>query len=290
MTITIAIANNKGGVGKTAFTVQTAAALARAGKRVLVVDFDPQANTSRRLGVEWNQDDQSLTINEAVKAAKRGAAEGIETACGWEEADGSPTAEAKLIDVIRAKFDLNNRESEAGETGAVRRLERALEGWTSGYDFILIDTRPSLGHTVQMAFTAADYVLIPTEPGYDGAEAAIRVSDFIDRHAEDLFNPGLSVGGVVITRYRNTAERNFQFAELKARFGDLVWNLAGTRNVRGAVVTVPECIPEWTRFDEADAAAVSLTAWSDRRAKETIAIYDTVADRIMTKLTKRSRA
>ncbi|WP_159600065.1 ParA family protein [Agromyces humi] len=280
MAIVLTISNNKGGVGKSQFTVQTAAGLARRGSRVLVIDMDPQANATRRLGVEWDPAAPILTMSEVIKADAEGAGEQAVIACGWVDEDGTPTSEAELIDVLPARFDLINRESESGVLGAVRRLKKALDGWVDDYDFVLIDTRPDLGHLVQMAMAAAHYVIIPTEPGYDGVEAAIRVSDFVSQHAVDLANPTLQIGGVVVTRRKATAEKDFQLAGLADRFGELVWNLAGPTEVRGVEIITPKHIPEWSRFDEADAAAVSLSAWNDKRGRETVAIYDQVARRI----------
>ena len=272
------IVNNKGGVGKTQVTVQLAAALARRGLSVLVVDFDPQANATRRLGVEWDPEAPTPTMSEVIKADAVGAGAGAVVSAGWVDAEGAPTPEATLIDILPARFDLINRESESGVIGAVRRLTKALEGWTEDYDVILIDTRPDLGHLVQMAMAAADTVIIPTDPNYDSIEAAIRVSDFVERHAVDLANPNLTVGGVIVTRRKATSEQEFQLDGIKARFGELVWKLGGVAQLRdNTEALLPSQIPEWSRFAEADAAAVSLSAWTDHRGQETAALYDAAA-------------
>lgn len=285
MTSVLSVSNNKGGVGKSAFTVQTAAALARAGKRVLVVDMDPQANATRRLGIASEPAEQIVTMSEVIKADAVGAGEGVALPCGWTQQDDSPTAEALNIDVLPSRFDLVNRAAEAGAIGAVRRLKKALEGWTEEYDYVLIDTSPDLGHLVQMALAAADQVIIPTEPSYDGVEGARRVHDFITRHAADLANPGLTVAGLVVTKWqmtkqRGTNEHKFQHEGLIEQFGDLVWDLEGEVEVRGKKVQVHSSIPKKMRFEEADAAAVSLTAWNDQLGRETVAVYDRVAQHI----------
>lgn len=287
MTQTILFANNKGGVQKTGVVVQTAAALARRGLRVLVVDTDPQANATRRLGVEWDPAHPIPSVSEAIAANLEGAGQGAVTRCGWTDEEGRPTPEAELIDVIPARFDLINREGEAGGVGAGRRLKKALGGgWTDVYDAVLIDSRPDLGHLVQMAMAAADYVVIPCDAGYDGVEGAIRVRDFVEAHAEDLANPGLRIGGVIITRKRSTAEADFQVEGVRERFGDLVWSLRTTRTLPGDVVQelTPDFIPEWTRFAEADGAAASLSAWSDARGRTTAAIFDQVARNIVERI------
>lgn len=276
------IANNKGGVAKTEVTCQLAAALARKGQRILVVDMDPQANASRRLGIDWDPAAPIPTMSEVVAAAQDGAGQGAVLACGW---DSDVAPEGELIDVLPSRFDLINRESEAGVVGAVRRLTKALTGWTSEYDVVLIDTRPDLGHLVQMALAASDTVLIPCDPNFDSIEAAIRVRDFVARHSADLMNPKLSIAGVVVTRRRLTAEHDFQIEGLVAEFGDLVWKLGGVVKLPdGSDLLNPNFIPEWSRFAEADAAATSLSAWSDRNSRKTVALYDALADRFIQSL------
>jgi chromosome partitioning protein len=271
------IANNKGGVAKTEVTCQLAAALARKGQRVLVVDMDPQANATRRLGIDWDPAAPIPTMSEVIAAAQDGAGQGAVLPCGW---DSEVAPEGELIDVLPSRFDLINRESEAGVVGAVRRLTKALTGWTSEYDAILIDTRPDLGHLVQMALAASDTVLIPCDPNFDSIEAAIRVRDFVARHSADLMNPKLSIAGVVVTRRRLTAEHDFQIEGLVTEFGDLVWKLGGVVKLPdGSDLLNPNFIPEWSRFAEADAAATSLSAWSDRNSRKTMALYDALADR-----------
>lgn len=278
MTHIAAIANNKGGVGKTEVVCQTAGALARRGLRVLVVDMDPQANATRRLGVEWDPAAPIPTMAEVIKADQDGAGEGAVVQCGWTNPAGEPTAEAELIDVLPSRFDLINRETEAGVIGAARRLTKALRGWTERYDVVLIDTRPDLGHLVQMSLAAANTVIIPTDPNYDSIEAAIRVRDFIDRHAIDIANPNLTLGGVIITRRKNTSEQDFQIDGIHEQFGDLVWKLGGLVTYPdGSELLVPHYIPEWSRFAEADASAASLADWADRNGRKTVALYDAIA-------------
>ncbi|MBE9924868.1 MULTISPECIES: ParA family protein [Cellulosimicrobium] len=286
MPVTILFANNKGGVQKTGCTVQTAAGLARQGLNVLVVDMDPQANATRRLGIEWDPANPIPSVSEAIAANAEGAGEGAVVECGWKNAAGETTAEAKHIDVIPARFDLINREAEAGTVGAFRRLRKALTGWTEDYDVVLIDSRPDLGHLVQMSMSAADVVVIPSDTGYDSVEAAIRVSDFVTQHAVDLANPELRVGGVLVTRRRQTAEGDFQIEGLRERFGDLVWDLRTVKIIPGDVEVelTPPYVPEWTRFAEADAAGVSLTAWNDERGRTTVRIFDEVAQRIIDRI------
>lgn len=278
MTHTSVISTNKGGVGKTNITVNLAAALARHGCRTLVADMDPQANATRRLGIDYDPANPIPTMSEVIRADQPGAGAGAVIPCGWQNADGTPTAEAEYIDVLPSRFDLINRETEAGIVGAVRRLTKALEGWTDEYDAVLIDTRPDLGHLVQMSMAAADTVIIPTDPGYDSVEGAIRVRDFVARHAVDIGNPKLEIGGVVITRRRQTAEHDFQIEGIREQFGDLVWNLGGVVKLSdGTDLLNPPYLPEWSRFAEADAAGASLNDWNDRNGRKTVALFDAAA-------------
>ncbi|WP_125778279.1 ParA family protein [Antribacter gilvus] len=300
MTTTIMFANNKGGVAKSQVCVQTAAALARRGLDVLVIDMDPQANASRRLGVVFDEATNPIpTISEVLLAASstEGAGQGAVTPCTWTQGDEGqiPTAEAERIDLIPSRFDLINRADEAAAVGAVRRLKKALAGgWTEAYDVILIDTRPDLGHLVQMPMAVADFVVIPTDATFDGANGAIEVRTFIEKHAEDLGNPNLRIGGVVVTRWRTTNEAQYQLEGLTQEFGDLLWNMRETemREVTSTdgttelkeVETFPPGIKELTRFTEADGAAVSLSAYTDERGRTAIAFYEKIADRIASEL------
>jgi len=278
MARTVGIANNKGGVGKSQVTVHLADALARAGNTVLVVDLDPQANATRRLGVTIDPAQPIPTMSEVLKSGERGVGEGAVVPCGWVDGTGAPLPSAENIDLLPARFDLINRESESGQVGAVRRLKKSLDGWAEDYDVVLIDTPPNLGHLTQMAMAAADAILIPTDPAYDSAEAAIRVRDFATVHAEDLGNPGLYVAGVIITRYRKTLEAEEQIKGLSENFGDLLWNPGKVaRTSKGEEILVPRWIPERIRYGEADSAATSLTAWNDFDSREAAAVYDSLA-------------
>ena len=272
MTSTIAFVNHKGGTGKTSVCVQTAAALARAGYRVLVVDLDPQANASRRLRTEHDPANPRPSVSEAITGGL-GAGQHAVIRCGWD------AREADRIDVMPARTDLLNREAEAGQVGAVRRLAKALTGWTDVYDFVLIDTRPDLGHLVQQALAAANHAVLVTNATYDGHEGAIRIADFITINADDLHNPHLNVVGVVITQVESTNANRFQIEGMHQHFGELVWNLH-TQKIPGVDATPPH-IPHWTRFAEADAAAVPLSAWNDRTATTTVALFDQVAARLV---------
>lgn len=273
------IANDKGGVSKSQLTVQLAGALARQGKRVLVVDLDPQANATRRLGIDWTPESPFPTTSEAVKSDKDGVGEQVVIPSGWVDSDGELTDEGKLIDVLPARFDLVNREHEAGSPGSVLRLRKALKGWTEDrYDVTLIDTQPSLGHLTQLALCAANTVLIPCIAEYDSAEAAMRMHDFVKQNAYVLYNPELEVKGVVITRYKARNEYEFQAKQLRQNFGDLIWELKGSVTAaNGDRHKIPTYLPELIRYGEADSAAVSMSAWGDLEGRKSVGVYDALA-------------
>ncbi|WP_190224155.1 AAA family ATPase [Streptomyces hydrogenans] len=153
----VAFVNNKCGVGKSTTTVRLAEALAKEGKRVLVVDMDPQGNASSMLGWVWDPSQQQPTISHAIQAVTEGAARTVIQPIAWD----APYAER--IALAPATLDLESRMSEAGVSGAWRRLDMALKGVDDTYDSTLIDCQPSVFHLTQMALAAAHDVVIVTE-------------------------------------------------------------------------------------------------------------------------------
>ncbi len=128
----IAVANEKGGVGKTVTVINLGAALSLKGKRVLIVDMDPQFNATRGLGVDI--DDEMLTVYDIIKDDKKIYADNVILKTKW-----------KLLDLIPSHIDLAGAEVElVSEVGRENRLKEAIEDITGEYDFILLDTPPSL--------------------------------------------------------------------------------------------------------------------------------------------------
>lgn len=253
----IALGNNKGGTGKTATTINLAAGLAEHGKRVLVVDMDPQANSGRRLGFRFSEADPVPTISEAIKADAAGVAADAIQQIGW----AAPYADQ--IDLIPARFDLENRISEAAVLGAVSRLRKALDGVDDNYDFTLLDCPPSLGHLTQMGLCAAHAAVCTVEPEYDAVEAAVRFRDFIAEQAAELKNPDLEVIGYVVNRSRpNLGAHDFQLKGLPDLFGDRVWE--------------PH-LPERTLIKDAGDSAVPIRTLGGAKALETADAYKDLA-------------
>lgn len=288
--------NHKGGVGKTTVVLQLAAALARMGFRILVIDMDPQANLTRRMGLEYDENDPFSTVSEAVKENREGVGAGVVLGVNWnDERTGQPTSEAELIDIIPARFDLINREQEAGAVGAVRRLKKALTGWTSHYDFILIDTRPDLGHLVQLAMAAADEVVLVFEPDYDTVAGAIRMQEFVEEHGEDLGNPDLQISMAFVNRYDRSAEQDYQLAGLPDSLKSKLVELdAGGAVVSlgdgGADYRIPKYIPRIARIKEADGAGVSISEYRNRKGRETTAIFDRLAEKFVERVIREAEA
>lgn len=269
----VVIGNNKGGSGKTAATVNLAAALAEIGKRVLVVDLDPQANASRRLAAAFDPRQPTPTTAEVIRDGGDGVAAQAVRPCGWKPgttADGRPVVYGELIDVIPARFDLENRISEAGTTGAVLRLRRALAGVDDEHDVTLLDCPPSLGHLTQLALAAGHEAVGTVEPEYDSVEGALRYRDFIaaERNREALGNMSLRLAGFIVSRVR-------------AGVGAHTYQLDGLADTLGAGLVWEPQIPEWSVVKDAADAAVPLRSLGGGRAREMAGRFATLAGHVL---------
>lgn len=255
-----AIANNKGGAGKTTLTAYLAEALANRGRRVLLVDMDPQANLTRRLGHAESDLSKMVTTAEVIRTDSSGCAADAVIECRWT----LPLAER--IDLIPARFDLENRVPEAGALGAHLRLAHGLEGVTDDYDAVFIDCPPSLGHLTQLALAASDRVLVPVVAEYDHVAGAVRVRDFLASSAALLDRPDLRIAGVVVNdQDRRRGLHTWHLDTVRDEFGDLQWSPA---------------IPSRSVLAEAVDAAEPLRAQTGAPARELLAIFDELADRL----------
>lgn len=258
----VAIGNNKGGSGKTAATVNLAAALAETGRRVLVVDVDPQANASRRCGCRFDPKTPTVTASEVIQAGREGVAAEAIVPCGW------PPPYDGMVSVIPSRWDLENRVSEAGTMGALGRLDRALEGADDAFDVTLIDTPPSLGHLTQLGLAAADGALCCVEPEYDSIEGAVRFRDFVGLHHGELGMSRASLLGVLVTRVRaNLGAHGYQLEGLEDTIGpELLWR--------------PH-IPERTTFKDAADTATPLRLLGSAVASSMAEVYSELAERLL---------
>jgi chromosome partitioning protein len=213
-----ALANQKGGVGKTTTAVNLAAYLAQAGKRVLLIDVDPQANATSSLGVDKGALARSM-YDVLIGAEPLSTLIMLTNTPGLDLAPSAPHlagAEVELVNVA----------------GREHRLRRALEAVQQRYDFILVDTPPSLGMLTLNALTASDGVIIPVQCEYLPLEGLSQLLHTIGLVRETL-NPRLEIRGVVMTLYdaRTNLGREV-IEEVRKHFPTIMFRSIIPRNVR----------------------------------------------------------
>ncbi len=214
----LAVANRKGGVGKTTTAVNVATAMAAAGKKVLLVDLDPQGNATTSMGIE-KKGSMKSSYDVLIGAAR------LADAIVWSEIPGFSlipssadlaAAEIELVDVVKREF----------------LLKKALEKDAVNYDYVLIDCPPSLSLVTVNALVASDAVIIPLQCEFLALEG---ISDLIKNinTIKKNFNPSLTLHGVVLTMYdkRNNLTQMVE-DDVRSFFGKKVYDTVIPRNVR----------------------------------------------------------
>lgn len=217
MTKIVSLANQKGGVGKTTTAINLGASLAAFERRVLLVDLDPQANATSGVGLSKNEGDSMYPVlvdGLSLKSIIR------------------PTELATLhlapssVDLVGAELELSSAERREF------RLQSALEEVVSDYDYILVDSPPSLGLLTINGLTAADSVLVPMQCEYFAIEGIAQLLNTIER-VRDSLNPKLEIEGIALTMFDERMNLARQVAEeVRGHFGEKVYRTVIPRNVR----------------------------------------------------------
>ncbi|HET7712173.1 MAG TPA: ParA family protein [Thermoanaerobaculia bacterium] len=217
MTRIVALANQKGGVGKTTTAINLGASLAACERRVLLIDLDPQANATSGMGLPKDEERsmypvlvEQLPLREIIR----------------------PT-ELPTLFLAPSSVDLVGAELELGATEHREyRLSIALKDAVSDFDYVLIDSPPSLGLLTINGLTAAQSVLVPMQCEYFAIEGIAQLLNTIERVRESL-NPNLEIEGIALTMYDERMNLSRQVAEeVRSHFGEKVYRTVIPRNVR----------------------------------------------------------
>jgi chromosome partitioning protein len=234
----LAMCNQKGGVGKTTSTINLGAALAEYGRRVLLVDFDPQGALSVGLGVQPHElestiynliMERSVTIDDVIR----------------------PTT-IEGLDLLPSNIDLSAAEVQlVTEVGREQTLARTIAPALERYDYVLVDCQPSLGLLTVNALACADGVLIPLECEFFSLRGVALLMDTIEK-VQDRLNPKLEITGILATMYDpRTLHTREVMARVVEAFGELVFDTVINRTVR---------------FPETTVAGEPITRWASKSA------------------------
>lgn len=235
----IAVANQKGGVGKTTTSHALSTRLCKLGFKVLAIDLDPQGNLSSAFGVDnynkptiYNLMKNEVTAKEVLQQAQNG------------------------VDVIPSNIMLAGCEQELSHTGKEHRLKECIEPIKNDYDFIIIDTPPSLGVLTVNAFTAASDILIPTTAGIFAA-TGINQLNITVTSVKKYCNPNVNIMGILFTRFNPRVNISKQVKELTEEISEFISVPIYKTYIRSAIVIEEAQANHRDIFDYAENSTVS---------------------------------
>ena len=217
MTKIVSLANQKGGVGKTTTAINLSASVAACERRVLLIDLDPQANATSGVGIDKNGEKSmypvltdGMNIREVIRQTE------------LPNFFIAPSS----VDLVAAELELSDA------IGREFHLRRAIQEVAKEYDYVLIDSPPSLGLLTINGLTAANSVLVPMQCEYFAIEGVAQLVNTIER-VRDLLNPGLEIEGIALTMYDERMNLAKQVAEeVRSHFAEKVYQAVIPRNVR----------------------------------------------------------
>ena len=214
----IAVANQKGGVGKTTTAINLATALAAVKQKVLIIDLDPQGNASTGLGVERKNrklDTYRMLIG------------------GIKLSEAVQTSNVPGLDIVPAGMDLSAAELELVDMeNREHQLKNAIGDGAQGYDYVLIDCPPALGLLTLNALVASQAILVPLQCEFFALEGLSHLLKTVER-VKNVFNPDLEIQGIVLTMFDRRNKLSDQVAaDVREYFGDKVYKTVIPRNVR----------------------------------------------------------